>query len=565
MDLDIKELQARHADLLNIRKQFDPDYRELAAQFLPMGFRDVSQQALKTGSRLVKRPKLNSTGQLAMRDFAFGMNGGITPSSRPWFSLRTKREDYNNQDEVKIYLDNVTDALNNALNASNFYKEVSTFYKQIGTFGTAVMLYYIRDDNDIYFTTLACGEYCIDVDRYGVVDTLFRTITYTVRQLVDDFGEENVPDLVKNLYKKPANWSDVFIVTHAIYPRDNGVVGGPVEKKPYASVYYIDGGLQSSSGSKSGKTKILRESGFDYNPILCARWSSISGDIYGEGPGGETLADSRLIQQMTSTVMRAVHKEVDPPMVAPSGYEDISLVPGAVNPVNALLSGASGSQIYPAINVKFNIEPAFTLISQKEEGIRRGLYNDLFRAITDLDRRNITATEINERSGERQILLGPILEILETEFLVPLIDGVFYALNSISLMPEAPDILEGQDLDIVFISILAQAQKATAVQNIDETVSFVANLGQIYPEALDTLNVDGIVDLRAEAVGTPVKCLKTQDERNQIRQQRQQQMQAEAEAQQAAAGLEAIHNAGVDINQAANGINDQLPATSPGA
>lgn len=64
-------------------------------------------------------------------------------------------------------------------------------------------------------------------------------------------------------------------------------------------------------------------------------------------------------------------------------------------------------------------------------------------------------------------MLGPVLERLNSEFLNRSIDRVFGIMLRAGLIPEPPEVLQGQTLKTEYISVLAQAQKQVALGGVD--------------------------------------------------------------------------------------------------
>ncbi|PWG73491.1 phage head-tail adapter protein, partial [Enterococcus hirae] len=75
------------------------------------------------------------------------------------------------------------------------------------------------------------------------------------------------------------------------------------------------------------------------------------------------------------------------------------------------------------------------------------------------DRREMTAREVQERHEEKLLMLGPVIERVQNELLDPMIDRVFSIALRGNALPPPPEELEGVDLRVEYISILAQAQR----------------------------------------------------------------------------------------------------------
>ncbi len=149
----------------------------------------------------------------------------------------------------------------------------------------------------------------------------------------------------------------------------------------------------------------------------------------------------------------------------------------------------------------------------------------------------MTATEVAERHEEKMLMLGPVLERLHNELLSPLIDLTFDRCMDAGILPPPPRELEGQEISVEFISVLAQAQRAIAAQGVDRLLGTVAQLSPIKPDVLDKIDFDVVIEGYAEMYGTDPKIIVPDDVVAQARAERAQQqaaMQAAASAPVAA-------------------------------
>ena len=139
----------------------------------------------------------------------------------------------------------------------------------------------------------------------------------------------------------------------------------------------------------------------------------------------------------------------------------------------------------------------------------------------------MTATEVMQRNEEKMRLLSPVLGRLQAEMLQPLITRCFNILLRKNLLPEPPESLQGQAVDIEYVSPLARSQKTGDVQAILRSLEIISPLAQMMP-VMDYLDSDKLVKHITDVLGVPRKILRSDQEVASIRQQ-----QAEAQQQQA--------------------------------
>jgi hypothetical protein len=163
----------------------------------------------------------------------------------------------------------------------------------------------------------------------------------------------------------------------------------------------------------------------------------------------------------------------------------------------------------------------------------------------------MTATEVAERHEEKLLMLGPVLERIHNELLSPLVDITFDRCMESGILPPPPEEIQGVDLDIEFISVLAQAQRAVAVNGMERLVSTAVSLAPVRPEILDKINFDQVIDDMGNAFGVNPAIVISDDDAAAARAQRAQQ----AAAMQAAATAPTM----VQTAKTASDINtDQL-------
>ena len=106
------------------------------------------------------------------------------------------------------------------------------------------------------------------------------------------------------------------------------------------------------------------------------------------------------------------------------------------------------------------------------------------------------------------------------------------------------------DLNVEFVSMLAQAQRAIATNSVDR---FVGNLGAvagIKPEVLDKFDADRWADAYADMLGIDPELIVPGDQVALIRQQRAQAQQAQQQAAMLQMGADAAQKLGsVDTSQ----------------
>jgi len=527
-----ERLNKQFAQLENERQSFEPHWRELSDFINPRGSRFLTSEANRNDRRNTRI--IDSTGTMAARTLASGMMSGITSPARPWFRLATPDPDMMDYGPVKLWLETVQNRMNDMFNKSNLYQSLPQLYGSLGTYSTGAMAV-LDDDEDIIRTMpFPIGSYYLANSPRGSVDTCFRKFSMTVRQLVQEFGLDNVSESVKGMWES-GTYEKWFEVMHSVYPNINRDTAKLDSKnKPYKSVYYEVGG---------DNDKLLRESGFDEFPIMAPRWEVNGEDVYGSScPGMLALGPVKALQLLQKRKSQLIDKATNPPMVGPTSLKNqrVSLLPGDITYIDQV-TGQDGFK--PAYLVTPSTGDLITDIQDTRQIINSAYFVDLFMMLQNINTRSMPVEAVIEMKEEKLLMLGPVLERLNDECLNPLIDRAFSMMVRKNMLPPPPDVLQGEPLKVEYISVMAQAQKSIGLSSLSSTVNFIGQLAQAKPEALDKLNVDQAIDAFADMSGVSPTVIVPQDQVEQTRQERaqqQQQQQAMAMAQMAAQGAKTL-------------------------
>ena len=528
----MQQLNRRKAALENERDSYLPHWQELSDFILPRRGRNLinsRDDAYKGGKR--NQRIIDSTGTIAARVCSSGLMSGITSPARPWFRLSVADPVLANSTTVKTWMDEVRKRMLRVMAKSNFYNSFATLYEELSVFGTAVNVILEDAEDVIRCYPLTVGEYTLANDYRLAVDTLYREFKMTVAGMVGQFGLENCSENIQTKYKN-GQLDQEYDVCHAIEPNDKRVMGYlDNQNMPYRAVYWE---------KSCSKGEPLSVSGFRDKPFQAARWHVTGSDVYGRSPGMDALPFVRQLQFEQKQKAQGIAKQVNPPMTATAVMKNqqMSVVAGGITftPPNA------PDAFKPAYEVNVQLGELRADIEDIRQQVNSAFFADLFLMISQLDDVR-SATEIIERKQEKLLMLGPVLERLHDELLDPAIDRVFSIMLDNNLLPEPPQELRGQDLDIEYISTLAQAQKAAETGSIERLSGFVGGIAGVKPDVLDKIDFDAAVDEYGEGIGVSAKVIRGEDQVAQIRAaraQQQQQMQTAEMAGQLAAGAKTL-------------------------
>lgn len=544
--------QARLEGLRMDRYSFWLHWDELAKFLLPRRYRWlVTPNQYNRGSP-INRMIRDNTGTLAARVLASGMLSGISSPTRPWFRLKIEGYDGDTTNPVTLWLETVKNRMLKVFADSNFYNSIGTCYEDLAVFGTCVMLIYEDYDDIIRCYNPCAGEYFLANSDRLFIDTMYREMVQTVSQVTQWWPEATWSDSVKLAAKRGgASLAQEVKIIHAIEPNTDYSFGIP-KQFAYREIYFED-------GQNSGP---LSQSGFFESPAISARWGITGNDAYGRSPGMDALPDVKQLQQETLRKGQAIEKTVNPPMVADMALKNqpASMLPGGVTYV-------AGTQVNagfkPAYQIQPNIADLTADMNDLQERIRLTFHNDLFLMISQLDTVR-TATEIDARREEKLVLLGPVLTRLNDELLTPIIKRVFNIMLRAKLFPDPPEEIQGQPIELDFISMLHEAQAAVQTTGIERLYAFAGGLAGLEPQIMDNLDSDEAVDEYASLLDVSPRIVRSRKDLEARRMARAKEQEAAALAEVApiaADGAKTLSE--TDVGGGQNALTAMLSGGSP--
>ena len=153
----------------------------------------------------------------------------------------------------------------------------------------------------------------------------------------------------------------------------------------------------------------------------------------------------------------------------------------------------------------------------------------------------MTATEVDKISSEQMVQLGPVLTNIINEFLSPCLMRVYDNSFKLGAIPPPPPELEGQSLEIEYVSMLAQAQKAVDLSASMDFVQFVGAVAQYDPKAIIKLDSNELIDDYVDKRGVNPKIVRSTDDVNKIQQAEQAKADQQAMMQQALEGAKTLN------------------------
>lgn len=465
----------------------------------------------------------DGTAPLAVNKSAAAIEGLIMPATATWHTLTTDNHDLNQDKMVKEYFDEVNRILFNSRyrNRSGFSSGNHEVLRSMMAFGTGNM--YVSEDpsgRGINYRSVFLGDTYLLEDHRRRIDTVVRRIEMTKRQAIQQFGEENLP---KRILDEKNDYSE-FTFYHVVSANPDYVPHSiRNDERAFKSGYVLDGDFD----------KPFAENGYYEMPYCVARDVVSSIEIYGRSPAMHVLPEIKGLNTMRKTVIRATHKMADPPMLAPSqGNLGVGGLGGGGLRINMQPNGitfgavdAQGNQLVKPLVTGARPDLGMAAIEESRRTVNSAFLIDLFQILVETP--NMTATEVMARTQEKGILMAPVANRIQTEYLSNMIERELGILERQGMLPEIPGILleAGAEYSVAYEAPVNKAQRSEEAMAINEILATAERMAAYNPAVMDKIDSEVALEELGEIRGAPNKIFRSDSEVSDIRQARAQQEQ----------------------------------------
>lgn len=143
---------------------------------------------------------LTNVAERSMFILVSGLMAGLTSKSKQWFRITTFDDELSKKHHIQIFLKKLEKQVNLILDKSNAYEALPLLYEESIAFGASAAMMADDFEDVIRLHTFTAGQFYIDVDDRGVVNTFARPFELTVQGFINHFGYDNVPDKIKTEY-----------------------------------------------------------------------------------------------------------------------------------------------------------------------------------------------------------------------------------------------------------------------------------------------------------------------------------------------------------------------------
>jgi hypothetical protein len=523
-------------------------WQELAEHFYPERADFTSQRNI--GADIASH-LMDSYPMLCRRELANSFSAMLRPVGRPWFKLRTVDEDRSKDAEAKRWLDYASTLMRKAMyeRQAQFVRATKEGDHDFAAFGQAVIQpTYRANMSGLLYRTWHLRDVVWCEDHELAIDTVHRKWKTTARDAYSRWPDKTPPQLVDRMKKEPycpVELRHIVLPADQYDSMDSDRSRWQRRKQPFVSIY-VDKEHQV----------ILEELGVPDIGYVIPRWQTVSGSQYAHSPATVAgLANSRLLQRMSLTLLEAGEKAVDPPLVAVGEHIQggVNMFAGGVTYIDAEYDERTGEALRTLQrDVGRGLAFGQDEIASVREIINHAFYlNKINLPDTTHD---MTAFEVAKRMDEYVRNALPLFEPAEVEYNGGLCDYTMQLLlraNAFGPPESLPESLQGQDVRFVYESPLQAATdraKSEALNEAGLLLKGIAELEQLNP--LPVLDMGTAVRDALDGLGVPPQWMLSEEQAAQIQQQRD---EAQAKAQQLAQAqqlAEAANTAG----QAAQGL-----------
>jgi len=543
-----KSLLSAQKNLEEIRNPYEETWQDVADHVAPI--REDIRMEKAEGQRLATKI-YNGNPIYAVQVYVDGMSGHLIPANILWFRQTLKvsvkdrlsarqpgamtrgpmrpyiaRYEYMEDiPEIKAWLQEADIGMYRAYQRSNFYSAMTPYFEDGGTIGTATI--YSEEnkgEGKIAFTTMHPGQVYIAENQYGEVDTVFRKEKLTAKKAKERFGKGKLSDAAQRSLE--TNPYEKYPYLHAVYPRTKR---NPDKldglNKSFASVW-VD----------ITSRKVISEWGYDGLPYHVWRYRKSSLETYGRSPAMFALADIMSLNLISKDMLRSSRMSVDPAYNVPAELlGKVNIIPHGFN-----YYGDDHNRIVTPVQTGINYPIGTDREDRIRDVIERHFHLDFFLMLTRA-KRQMTATEILERAGEKAALMATAIGRLNQDCLDPNMNRVFQIEYRAGRLPEVPQIYwdyGAGPIGVTYLGPLAQAQRRLfKTQSITQGLIALQPLAEMFPHVLDVVNEDETAREILESNNYPQKATRSTEEVDKMRQVREDLAQAEAAKRQLMEGL----------------------------
>lgn len=439
---------------------------------------------------------------MASRDLANAFSAMLRPPGQVWFHPRTQSETINNDITALRYLDYTGNLMRTAMYThrsgwSRAAKDGDRDYASIGNLCMSVRPN--RNFDGLLYRTIHMRDVAWAENDAGMVDTFHIKYKISNRNLVRMFGDKVVAKQVLDASNAEGGKDPHGLVQcrHIVMPAgeyDSNMSryeGGPNGSKrrvgarlPFISIW-VDVDHET----------IMEEIGQRQKTYIAPRWSTVPGFGYGYSPPTVIgIADARMLQQITLTLLEAGQKAVDPPYQAVGNdiiQGGVNMFAGGITWIDAEYDERSGPALKPLLGTNPNLGWGVDREKRIAEIISAGHFLNQIKLPDTSHAR--TAFEVSKLYEEYIRAATPVFDPISEEYNGQVCDETFEMMlhmNGFGPRDLVPQVLRGKDIRFQFDSPLTTAAIRANVQAFTTAAQITQAAVAMDPTVIHDFDVD---------------------------------------------------------------------------
>jgi len=487
-----------------------------------------SEQLLryKSDATNKRRQIYDDTGERSLDIFAKNLSSIMANPANKFIGFQPEDTSLLEDREVQLFADDaqrkVLSVFNNPRN--RFYDNFYSCVKMIGALGTGALFIDADDEDVAKFRAEGPKNINFTEDFSGNVEDVYFEREYPIKQIKEkgwklpaQITQKNDEDKLKvlRIIKKNKNYN-----SKSMKPED----------RKYLSEYWL-----------LDYDYLLDTKFFNTMPTPVGRWDKLGDGKWGDCPARVALSNVKLCNVTDKFMTVAMEKILSPTIIvsSESKFGKMNTSSGGVLTVRGSVGDAYRQEAFAG-----DPRAPMEWLLYKQQAIRSAFYIDIFQTA---ETQTMTATEASIRNQEKIKLIAPNVARLQSDILGPTAERVLSILIEQGKI-DVPEKLKGQEIKVVYLSPMVQAQKANDAANIMQYIQDLALLAQVNPAVLDIVDFDNAADELADIRGVPERLMKSDEDIAAVRdarakaQQTQQMLSIAQQAGDAGQSLQAAQN-----------------------
>lgn len=491
------ELIAHYNNRLQVLEQKRTNYLQLWEELAILAdprnayFRTVRPN----GDMSMLIPKTDDTFQLLLPTHAAIMHSLLTPMAYRWHSFTFF--DPALQQQYGYILSQTSELLHAKRYSarSGFVGAMSEAYISMAVYGHCILE--VSKDiktRSVIYKALPIKEFCIDKDANGFVNTFYRKVEMTYRNLRTLF-----PNYIPAKFENQDNlrWLDTYMELLCI------VEPSLEESGKYDNVW-ID----------KTNNVVLERTTTKKSRFICSRSNvyPTSDDPYGFSPAMEIMPSMKALNSLSYNILKLGDN---------AARLDFLTGEDVINPANF---AGNGNIIEGGVNdegramvqrIQYPDMPSADYVQKQYiEKIKMALFVNFFMTMNETQSRSATDSMI--KANEKAQMVAPTGDRIARELLIPLIELELQYYGDMHILPQFPEEIKtagiSTDFDITLDNPMLKGQRIDSANGIMTMAQYLGALMGLSTE----INIDRAKEVLVEIFNIPSSVLNTPEEKNEV-------------------------------------------------